>query len=43
MSDAVAHATLTYAEDDEVLVGTSSVEGARSKAYDVYKGPLARK
>jgi Zn-dependent M28 family amino/carboxypeptidase len=43
MSDAVAHATLTYAEDDELFVGSSSVEGSRSEAYGVYKGPLARK
>jgi Zn-dependent M28 family amino/carboxypeptidase len=44
MSDGVAHATLTYAEDEEVFVGPSSV-GARSSvdAYDEFKGPEARK
>jgi Zn-dependent M28 family amino/carboxypeptidase len=43
MSDAVAHATLTYAEDREVFVGASSVEAGRSKMYDGYKGPFARR
>jgi hypothetical protein len=43
MSDAVAHATLTYAEDREVFVGASSVEAGRSKMYDRYKGPFARR
>ena len=44
MSDGVAHATLTYAEDEEVFVGPSSV-GARSSvdAYDEFKGPEARR
>ena len=47
MSDAVAHATLAYAEDDELFVGRRSrVAGSRSAAYDAYdayKGPLARR
>ena len=44
MSDGVAHATLTYAEDEEVFVGPSSV-GTRSSvdAYDEFKGPEARR
>jgi Zn-dependent M28 family amino/carboxypeptidase len=44
MSDGVAHATLTYANDEEIFVGPSSVE-ARSFAdvYDPYKGPQAIK
>jgi Zn-dependent M28 family amino/carboxypeptidase len=43
LSDGVAHATLTYAEDEELFVGPSAV-GARSFAADVYgqyKGPEA--
>jgi Zn-dependent M28 family amino/carboxypeptidase len=46
MSDGVAHATLTYAEDREVLVGPSSTRTRPSSASDVYeefKGPHARK
>jgi hypothetical protein len=44
MSDGVAHATLTYANDEEIFVGPSAV-GARSFAdvYDQYKGPEAIK
>ena len=46
MSDGVAHATLTYANDEEILVGPSSA-GARSSGggdvYDEYKGPEAVK
>jgi Zn-dependent M28 family amino/carboxypeptidase len=44
MSDGVAHATLTYANDEEIFVGPSAV-GARSFAdvYDEYKGPKAIK
>jgi Zn-dependent M28 family amino/carboxypeptidase len=44
MSDGVAHATLTYANDKEIFVGPSAV-GARSfgDAYDQYKGPEAVK
>ena len=44
MSDGVAHATLTYANDEELFVGPSAVE-ARSAGggdlYDKYKGPEA--
>jgi Zn-dependent M28 family amino/carboxypeptidase len=45
MSDAVAHATLTYAEDEQVFVGPSSSVGARSfaEAYHEFKGPEARR
>ena len=43
MSDGVAHATLTYAEDEEVLVGASNFEASHPKVYDVYKGPHARR
>ena len=44
MSDGVAHATLTYAEDEDVFVGPSSVE-TRSSAgvYKEFKGPHARR
>jgi Zn-dependent M28 family amino/carboxypeptidase len=42
LSDGVAHATLTYAEDEELFVGPSAV-GARSlgDVYEHYKGPEA--
>jgi Zn-dependent M28 family amino/carboxypeptidase len=44
MSDAVAHATLTYANDEEIFVGPSAVEARSfSDAYDEYKGPEAIK
>ena len=44
MSNAVAHATLTYANDEEIFVGPS-VAGARTsgEAYDEHKGPEAIK
>jgi Zn-dependent M28 family amino/carboxypeptidase len=44
MSDGVAHATLTYANDEEIFVGPSAA-GARTsgEAYDEYKGPEAIK
>jgi Zn-dependent M28 family amino/carboxypeptidase len=46
MSDGVAHATLTYANDEELFVGPSIAE-ARSAGggdvYDLYKGPEAIK
>jgi Zn-dependent M28 family amino/carboxypeptidase len=44
LSDGVAHATLTYANDEEIFVGPSSA-GTRSfgDAYDQYKGPEAIK
>ena len=47
MSDAVAHATLTYAEDEELWVGPSSTEtrssAAASRVYEEYKGHHARR
>ena len=47
MSDAVAHATLTYAEDEELWVGPSSTEtrssAATSGVYEEYKGHHARR
>jgi hypothetical protein len=44
MSDGVAHATLTYAEDEEVFVGRSSVEPRSSAGvYKEFKGPHARR
>jgi Zn-dependent M28 family amino/carboxypeptidase len=49
LSDGVAHATLTYANDEEIFAGPSAV-GARSfgaksfgDVYDQYKGPEAVK
>ena len=44
MSDGVAHATLTYAEDEEVFVGPSRAK-TRSSAgvYKEFKGPHARR
>jgi hypothetical protein len=44
MADGVAHATLTYAEDEEVFVGPSSAK-TRSFAgvYKEFKGPYARR
>jgi Zn-dependent M28 family amino/carboxypeptidase len=44
LSDGVAHATLTYAEDEEIFVGPSAA-GARTSgdAYDQHKGPEAIK
>ena len=49
MSDGVAHATLTYAEDEEVLVGPSSTrarsysasDASASGVYQEFKGPHA--
>jgi Zn-dependent M28 family amino/carboxypeptidase len=42
MSDGVAHATLTYANDEEIFVGPSAVEARSSgEVYDQYKGPEA--
>jgi Zn-dependent M28 family amino/carboxypeptidase len=44
MSDGVAHATLTYANDEEIFVGPSAAAGARrssGEVYDEYKGPEA--
>ena len=49
MSDGVAHATITYAEDEEVFVGPSSTEMRSSAAespagvYGEFKGPDARR
>jgi Zn-dependent M28 family amino/carboxypeptidase len=46
MSDGVAHATLTYANDEEILVGPSMAEARSSgdgNVYDKYKGPEAVK
>jgi Zn-dependent M28 family amino/carboxypeptidase len=49
LSDGVAHATLTYANDEEIFAGPSAVGarsfGARSfgDVYDQYKGPEAVK
>ena len=42
LSDGVAHATLTYANDREIFVGARSV-GTRSlaKTFDEYEGPEA--
>jgi Zn-dependent M28 family amino/carboxypeptidase len=44
LSDGVAHATLTYANDEEIFAGARSF-GARSfgDVYDQYKGPEAVK
>ena len=44
MADGVAHATLTYAEDEEVFVAPSSAK-TRSSAgvYKEFKGPHARR
>jgi Zn-dependent M28 family amino/carboxypeptidase len=41
LSDGAAHATLTYAEAEQVLVGARRVGAARSAAdtYDEFKGP----
>jgi Zn-dependent M28 family amino/carboxypeptidase len=43
LSDGAAHATLTYAEDEELFVGPSAAVGARSfsDVYEHYKGPEA--
>jgi hypothetical protein len=42
LSDGVAHATLTYANDEELFVGPSAAEARSSgEAYDQYKGPEA--
>jgi Zn-dependent M28 family amino/carboxypeptidase len=44
MSDGVAHATLTYAEDEEVFVGRSSAQtGSFAGIYKEFKGPHARR
>ncbi len=44
MSDGVAHATLTYANDEEIFVGPSAVEARSSgEVYDLYKGAEAIK
>jgi hypothetical protein len=46
MSDGVAHATLTYANDEELFVGPSAVEARAAgggDVYDRYKGPEAVK
>jgi hypothetical protein len=44
MSDGVAHATLTYAEDEEVFVGRSNVEPRSSAGvYKEFKGLHARR
>ena len=44
MSDGVAHATLTYAEDEEVFVGPSRTETRSSTGvYKEFKGPHARR
>ena len=44
MSDGVAHATLTYANDEEIFVGPSAAGAKTSgEAYDEYKGPEAIK
>jgi Zn-dependent M28 family amino/carboxypeptidase len=45
MSDGVAHATLTYANDEELFVGPSIAEARSSggDVYDMYKGPEAVK
>ena len=44
LSDGVAHAMLTYANDEEIFAGARSF-GARSfgDVYDRYKGPEAVK
>jgi Zn-dependent M28 family amino/carboxypeptidase len=43
MSDGVAHATLTYANDEEIFVGPSAAGARRSsvEVYDEYKGSEA--
>jgi hypothetical protein len=43
MSDGVAHATLTYANDEEIFVEPSAAGARRSsgEVYDEYKGPEA--
>ncbi|HEX5912536.1 MAG TPA: M28 family peptidase, partial [Rubrobacter sp.] len=44
MSDGVAYATLTYAEDEEVFVGPSRAERRSSAGvYKEFKGPHARR
>jgi Zn-dependent M28 family amino/carboxypeptidase len=44
MSDGVAHAALTYANDEEIFVGPSAVEARSSgEVYDLYKGAEAIK
>jgi len=45
MSDAVAHATRTYAKQKNLFVSSDDRLGARSsgKVYDKFKGPEARK
>lgn len=45
MSDGVAHATLTFAEDETLFTGTTRSLQAKSfsSVYDEFKGPEARK
>jgi hypothetical protein len=43
LSDGVAHATFTYANDEDLFGATSERARSLAKTYDEYKGPEAKK